>query len=64
MDTPTWEGALLDSAGWTEPRVLNRLVPVLVKGLGTRVKLIGQKPWADHNVSNTDHSCVELICPV
>ena len=51
MDTPTWEGTLLDSAGWAEPHVLNKLVPVLVKGLGTRVKLIGQQPWADCNVS-------------
>ena len=52
MDAPTCEAIQMDSGGWAGPHVLHRLVPVLQKGLGKRVKLIGQKPWECHEVDD------------
>lgn len=51
MDATTWEAAVLDGAGRTEPYVLHRLATILLKGLGKRVKLIGQTSWKQHDVS-------------
>ena len=58
MDTTTWEAAVLDGAGWTEPYVLHRLATILLKGLGKRVKMIGQTSWKQHDVS----TCVCVRC--